>query len=79
MISCCLFSGDIYRSFGISISFLCVFECNSFAAFCEDFFERYVFILAMLFPVKSPATHAVFWIILFEGAFIVSVADFLAL
>ena len=29
-IICCLFSGGIYFSFGISISFSSVFECNFF-------------------------------------------------
>ena len=67
----CLFSGDIYLSFGISISFC---ECNSF----EDFFERFVVLSAMLLSIKSLVVSAGFSIALFEAVFIASVVDFLA-
>ena len=70
---CCLFSGDMYLSFGISISSsFC--ECNSLG----DFFETLVILSAILLPIKSPVASAVFWIALFEGVFIASVVDFLA-
>ena len=63
-IICCLFSGDIYLSFGIFISFLAsfklFFECN--------FFETLVILSAILLPIA-----------LFEAVFIASVVDFLAL
>ena len=55
-IICCLFSGDIYLSFGISISFSFVFECNSFEAFCEENsfgdFEILVILSAILLSIK---------------------------
>ena len=70
---CCLFSGDMYLSFGISISSsFC--ECNTLG----DFFETLVILSAILLPIKSPVASAVFWIALFEGVFIASVVDFLA-
>ena len=70
---CFLFSGDMYLSFGISISSsFC--ECNSLG----DFFETLVILSAILLPIKSPVASAVFWIALFEGVFIASVVDFLA-
>ena len=50
-IICCLFSGDIYLSFGISISFSFLFECNSFEAFGGDF-EILLILPAILLPVK---------------------------
>ena len=54
-IICCLFSGDIYLSFGISNSFsFC--ECNHL----EGFFERFVIPSAILFPIKSPIASASF-------------------
>ena len=70
---CFLFSGDMYLSFGISISSsFC--ECNSLG----DFFETLVILSAILLPIKSPVASAVFWIALYEGVFIASVVDFLA-
>ena len=68
----CLFSGDTYLSFGISISFLV-------SSFCEDFFETLLILSAILLPIKSPVTSAAFWICLFEVVFIASVVAFLAL
>ena len=51
----CLFSGEIYLSFDISISFSFVFECNSF----EDF-ETLAVLSAILLPIKSPVAPAIF-------------------
>ena len=67
-IICCLFSGDMYLSFGISISSLalsfCSFlDCNS----VEDFLEIFVILSAILLPIKSLVASAVF---------IASVVDF---
>ena len=51
----CLFSGDIYLSFGISISSsFC--ECNSLG----EFFETLVTLSAILLPIKSLVASAVF-------------------
>ena len=57
-IICCLFSGDIYLSFGISISSLASLfcECSSL----EDFLEIFVILSAILLPIKSPVASAVF-------------------
>ena len=59
-ISCCLFTGDIYLSFGIFISLLSLsklfFECNSF----EDFFETLVNLSPILLPIESPVVSTVF-------------------
>ena len=71
-INCCLFSGDIYLSFGISISFS---SCNSL----EDFLEILGILSAILLPIKSPVASAVFQIALFEAVLIAFVVDFLAL
>ena len=70
-IICCLFSGDMYLSFGTCIS--------SFCSSLEDFFEKFTILSALLLPIKSPVASAVFWIALFEAVFIASVADCLAL
>ena len=51
----CLFSGDIYLSFGVSNSFSFVFK-----AFCEDLFETLVILSAMLLLIKSPVASAIF-------------------
>ena len=50
-IICCRFSGDIYLSFGISISSLTslFFKCSSL----EGFFEAFVILSAILLPIKS--------------------------
>ena len=78
-IICFLFSGDIYLSLSISISFPSVFKCNSFEAFWEDLFETLVILSAILLPMKWPVVSAVFWIALFEAVFIASGVDFLVL
>ena len=57
-IICCIFSGDIYLSFGVSES--------SFASlFCErnfvlDFFETLLILSTILLPTESPVASAVF-------------------
>ena len=70
---CCLFSKDIYFSFGISnSSSFC--ECN----YLEDFFETLVILSTVFLSIKSPVDSADFWIALSETVFITSVVDFLA-
>ena len=69
--TCCLFSGDIYLSFGISL-------LNSvFSALTV--FDAFVTLSAILLSIKSPVASAVFGFALFEAAFVVFVVDFLAL
>ena len=78
---CCLFSGDIYLSFGISIWLLASSFCECNSVDCnspEDIFEKFVILSPILLPIKSPVASAVFWIALFEAVFIGSVVDFLA-
>ena len=53
-----LFSGGIYLSFGISVSFLPVFKCNSFE--CIFFGDFETLLSAILLPIKSPVASAVF-------------------
>ena len=50
---CCLSSGDIYISFGISLLALS-------KLFYKDFFETFVILSAILLPIKSPVASAVF-------------------
>ena len=59
----CLFSGDIYLSFGICVSWLALlfWEYNSFGDF-----KILVILSGILFPINSPDTSAVFWIALFK-------------
>ena len=57
-ILCCLFSGDIYLSFAISVSFSTVTVSE---VFCSDFV---VTLLAILLPDKSPVASVVFGIFL---------------
>ena len=64
-IICCIFSGDIYLSLGISVSS---------KLFCGDFLVTPVILSAILLPIKSPVASAVIY--LFEAFFIVE--DFLA-
>ena len=75
-----LFSGDIYLSFAISISYSSVF---SFEAFCEwnpfGDFEALAILSAILSPIKSPVASPGFWIALFGAVYIASVLYFLAL
>ena len=73
-IICCLFSGDMYHSFGICISSLPSLFCRSL----EDFLEIFVNLSAVVLPNKSPVASAVFRIALFEAVFIASVVDILA-
>ena len=67
------FSGDIYLSFGISIS-CSIFECNSL----WNFFETPVILSEILLPVKSPVASAVFHLTHFEAVFIASAPDLFA-
>ena len=77
-IICCLFSGDVYLSFGVSNSLLASLFCErSSAEGVEDFFETLVILSAILLLIKSPVASAVFWIVLFEAVFIAFVVDFL--
>ena len=71
---CCPFSGDIYLSFGISISSLTSLFCE-FSSL-EDFLEIFVILTAILLPIKSPVVSAVFGIALFKAIFFASVVDF---
>ena len=50
-----------------------------FGNYFVDFFETIVTLSAILLPIKSHVASAVFWIALFEAAFIASVVDLLAL
>ena len=58
-IICCLFSGDVYLSFGTSISSLASMFYSSF----EEFWEISVILSAILLAVKSPVASAVFELI----------------
>ena len=51
----------------------------SFGNSSVDFFETLVILSAILLPIKSPAASAVFWIALFDTAFMASAVDFLTL
>ena len=70
-----LFSQDVYLSLGIYLLFSFVTVSELFS--CE-FFWNFVILLAILWPIKSPASHAIFWIALYEAILNVSVADCLA-
>ena len=48
----------------------------SFGNSLVDFFETLAILSALLLPIKSPGASAVFWIALFDAAFIASVVDF---
>ena len=61
------FFGDIYLSFGITVSLSSVFKCSSFEYSSFGDFETLVVLSAILLQIKSPASSAVFWIILFEA------------
>ena len=73
-IICCLFSGDIYLSFDISVSPKLFCERNFF----EDFYALVV-LFSTLLPIRLPVASAVFWIALSRAVFNASVVDFLAL
>ena len=51
-IICCLFAGDMYLSFGASDSSLASLFCG--------FLETLVILSAILLPIKSPVTSAIF-------------------
>ena len=65
-ITCRLFSGDMYLSFGVSDSSLVSLFCER----VEDFFETLVILSAILLRIKSPVASGVFWIALFEAVFV---------
>ena len=74
-IICCLFSGDIYLSFGAPDSSLTSLFCESH--FDEDFLETLVILSAIVLPIKSLVASDVFQIALFEAVFISSFVTFL--
>ena len=55
-IVCCLSSGEIYRSLGISLS--CSFVTISELFGCE-FFETFVILFVVLLPIKLPVDSVV--------------------
>ena len=55
-IVCCLYSGEIYHSLGISLS--CSFVTISELFGCE-FFETFVILLVVLLPIKLPVDSVV--------------------
>ena len=67
---CCLFTGDIYLSFGN-----CYSSFSSLFCVFLDFFETFI-LSAILLPIKLSVASAVFWIALFEAVFIASAVDF---
>ena len=73
----CLSSGGMYLFLGVALSTST--SVLSFGNSSVDFFETLVILSAILLPIKSPAASAVFWVPLFEGIFIASAVDFLAL
>ena len=73
----CLFSGEVYLSLGISLSFL-IFSIAFITVselFCSQVLEAFVILLAILLPVISPVASAIFWIALFAVVLSASVAD----
>ena len=62
---------DIYLSLSSSSAFI-------YELFCGEAFATHLVLSAILFPIKSPGTSAVFWIALFEAVLSASVADYLA-
>ena len=71
----CFSSGDIYLSFGISLS--CSFLIVS-KLLCDKVRETFVILSAIWLTIKSPVASAVFWIAHFEVVLSASVADCLA-
>ena len=59
MISC-LFSGDIYLSFGISLSPSSVSFVTVPKLLCGDVPETSVILLGILLPIKSPVASIVY-------------------
>ena len=70
-----LSSGDIY--FSLAISLTCSFVTVS-ELFCSEVFKIFIILPAILIPIKSPVTSAVFLISLFKAVLSASVADCLA-
>ena len=75
-IICCLFWGDIYLSFGISLLSSVFSALAALRLICD---EAFVISSAILLPIKSSVASAVFLIALFEAVFIVFFVDLLAL
>ena len=62
-ITCCLSSGDIYLSFGISVSF-----STTSKLFFVGLFKTFVILLTILLSIKLPVDSAVFFLnAFFEG------------
>ena len=72
----CLSSKDIYLLLGISLS--CSIGIVSKFFFCECS-ERFVNLLAILIPIKSPVASVVVWMTLFEEVLIASVSDYFSM
>ena len=62
-----LCSRDIYLSPCISLSSLIFSYLFVTELFCDEVFEAFVILLAILFPIKSTFFSEVFWIALFEA------------
>ena len=73
----CLFSGDKYLSFDVSLSNLIFYV--SFATvsevFCREVFKTFVILSAISLSIKSSVNLAGFWIALVEPVLSSSVAD----
>ena len=67
-----LSSGDTYLSLGISLS--CSFVIIS-ELFCSILLETFLFLSAMLLPIRSPVASAVFLITLIKVVLSASAAD----
>ena len=76
----CLFSGDIYLSFGISLWNTVFFISLSTVSelLCGELLDIFVILWAVLLPSKSSGSSAVFWTASFEAALSSTVVDFSA-
>ena len=68
-IICCLFSGDMYLSYCMFVSFSLAFECNIF---------KWLVILLTVY-YQSPVASVLSWSVLFEAFIITSILDILPL
>ena len=59
-ITCCLFSGDKYLPFGISVAFSSAFKYISFECNFFGDFETLVILSSTLLLIKSPVASAIF-------------------
>ena len=73
----CLFSGDKYLSFDVSLSNLIFYVSFSTVSevFCGEVFKTFVILSAISLSIKSSVTLAGFWIALVEPVLSSSVAD----